>query len=113
MSLECAAEMLETCIRYNEHKAESYLALGEYYLQAREYRKAEGIYTEAFNDGVADAAVYLGRIHEQGGGSIKSDANYAYDWYLKAANAGSRLGKLETECFKKGMFSGYKRFKNI
>lgn len=113
MSLDRAAEMLEACIRYNEHKAESYMALGEYYLQAREYRKAEGIYIEAFNDGIVDAAVCLGRMHEQGGGSIKADANCAYDWYSKAAAAGSRIGKLETECFKKGMFSGYKRFKNV
>lgn len=112
MSLDRAAEMMEICIQYDEHKAEAHMALAEYYVQCREFRKAESNYLDAVKEGVADAALCLGKLYEKGGGSITADANKAFEWYSKAAEMGSNLGKLETGCFKKGLFGGYKRIRN-
>lgn len=113
ISLDRAAEMMELCIRYNTHTEDAHMALGKYYLSVREFRKAEKHYMDAFGIGVADAAVYLGRLYEKGGGTINADINKAYEYYAKADSTGSALGKEEVSCFKKGMFGGYKRIRSL
>lgn len=110
ISTSQAADMLEVCIKYDTHTNEVRMLLGAYYLQAREYRKSEKHYLDAFYAGVADAAVYLGRLYENGGGTISPDVNKAYEWYQMAASAGSVLGQQETACFervKKGFFGNH------
>lgn len=113
ISKERAVELMEICTRYNAHKKDAYMMLGEYYLQAKEYRKAEINYQEAFKAGVADAAVYLGRLYENGGGSIYASAERAYAWFVKGAEAGSSIAQAEADCFKKSLFNGYKRVRSI
>lgn len=113
ISLDRAAEMMELCIRYNTHKEDAHMMLGKYYLSVREFRKAEKQYLDAFAIGIADAAVYLGRLYENGGGTINTDCNKAYEYYMKAASAGSTLGREEVSCFKKGMFGGYRRIRSL
>lgn len=108
-----AAEMMEECIRYDTQKEKAHMALGKYYLSAGNFRKAEKQYMDAFAIGVADAAVCLGRLYEQGGGTIDADTNRAYEYYVKAACAGSALGKEEASCFKKGIFGGYRRIRSL
>lgn len=113
ISLEKAAEMMELCIRYDTHVEDAHMTLGKYYLSVGEYRKSEKQYMDAFAMGVAEAAVCLGRLYERGGGTISVDINKAYEYYMKAASAGSALGKEEASCFKKGMFGGYKRIRSL
>lgn len=113
ISFDKAAETMELCIRYNTRKEDAHMALGKYYLSVREFRKAEKQYMDAFALGVADAAVYLGRLYEKGGGTINADINKAYDYYTKAASLGSSLGKEEISCFKKGILGGHKRVRSI
>lgn len=113
-SPEEAAEMMEDYINYDGiHKANAHLILGEYYFAVREYRKAERHYMDAFSLGISDAAVYLGRLYENGGGTISADVKKAFEWYLKAAEAGSSIGKEEVGCFKKSVFFGYHRTRNL
>lgn len=113
MSVDEAADMMETCVYYDTKKEKAHMALGKYYLSAREFRKAEKNYLDAFSMGVADAGFFLGRLYEYGGGTINADINKAYEWYSKAANAGSVISQRELGCFKKGMFGGYKRISNV
>lgn len=108
-----AAELMEVCVQYNTHEEEAHMSLGKYYLSVGEYRKAEKHYMDAYAIGVFDAAVFLGRLYEKGGGTINADPNRAFDWFSKAASAGSDLGKEEVACFKKGMFGGYRRIRSI
>ena len=113
VSLDQAAEMMELCIRYDTNKEEAHMALAKYYLSVRDFRKAEKQYMDAFALGVADAAAYLGRLYEKGGGTITADVDRAYEYYAKAAAAGSSLGEEEVSCFKKGLFGGYKRVRSL
>ena len=113
ISLERASEDMELCLRYKSHEKEAHVLLGDYYLQSRDFRRAEGHYLDAFSLGSADAAVYLGRLYEHGGGTIRSDINKAVEWYQKASAAGSQLGATEESCFKKGLFGGYKRIRGL
>lgn len=113
ISLERAVEMLEVCIKYDAHRKEAHFELGKYYHSAREFRKAEKQYSDAFSMGVADAAAELGKLYELGGGTINADINKAVYWYEKAANAGSTIGIAELECFKKGLFGGYRRVRSL
>lgn len=108
-----AAELMEICIQYDTHVEKAHMSLGKYYLSVGEYRKAEKQYMDAFSKGISDAAVFLGRLYEKGGGTINADPSRAFDWYSKAASAGSELGKEEVACFKKGMFGGYRRIRSI
>jgi len=111
---EQAAEMMEAYINaYDHHEDDAHMLLGHYYISAREYRKAEHQYLEAFSHGNIDAAINLGRLYETGGGTIPSDINKAYEWYLKAAESGSIVGKNEISCFKKGFFGGYRRIRSL
>ncbi len=113
ISLDQAAELMECCIRYDTEKEVAHMALGKYYLSAKEFRKAEKHYMDAFALGIADAAVYLARLYENGGGSITANVDKAYEWYTKAASAGSRIGQEEISCFKQGFFGGYKRIRSL
>lgn len=113
ISPEEAAKLMEICIYNNSHTQEAHLALGHYYLRTFNYRLAEEHYLEAFHEGCADAAVYLGRLYETGGGTIKANPNVAYEWFVRAASAGSALGQREKECWKKVVFAGWKRISRI
>ncbi len=113
ISLEEAAHLMEVCIYNESHTQEAHLALGHYYLQTFNYRLAEEHYLEAFHGGNADAAVYLGRLYEAGGGTIKASPNMAYEWFARAAAAGSARGQREKDCFRKGLLGGWKRVSNI
>lgn len=113
ISLDEAAEMMELCIKYDTHSAEAHMALGHYYLATRNYRMAEKHYLDAFNLGVADAGVFLGRLYENGGGTINPNSNMAYEWFAKAANKGSALGNQEVQCWKKGLLGGYRRIRRL
>lgn len=108
-----AAIDLEACSRFETHKKEAHMMLGNYYRTVREFRKSENNYMQAFDMGVADAAYYLGKLYESGGGTISADINRAYEWYSKAANAGSVSGANEAACFKKGLFGGYRRVRSL
>lgn len=113
MSLEQAAKMMEACLNYDMPKDEGYMILGKYYYSVHEFRKAEKQYMNAFDLGVADAAVLLGKLYEDGGGTIHADINKAVEWYSKAAEAGSLRGREEISCFKKGIFGGYRRIRSL
>lgn len=113
MPLHQAAERMELCVSYKTNLPEAHMALGRYYLYIGEYRKAEKNYMDAFSLGVPEAAVLLGRLYEKGGGTIPASPSRAYEWYLRAANAGSEIGKAEADCFRKGMFGGIKRYRNL
>lgn len=108
-----ASEMMELCIQYNTHAKEAHACLGQYYHSTHEYRNAENHFIAAYNEGDADSAVYLGRLYEYGGGSIIANVNKAYEWYVKATDAGSSIGAEEVACFKKSLLGGYKRVRRI
>lgn len=108
-----AAEMLEDVARYDGYQDQAHFELGRYYYIKRRYLRAVKHLSASFDTGDTEAAVIIGRIYEKGDGSISIDFNKAYEWYSKAANAGDRIGKAEAECFRKGMFGGYKRYRHI
>lgn len=114
MKPEDAERDLEICIKYNYKVKESHNILADYYMRIGNYRGAEKHYMDAFNNGLADAAVYLARLYEKGGGSIQSNTNLAYEWFKKAADAGSYLGKQELECWKPGLLGlRFKRYRSL
>lgn len=113
ISLDEAAEMMEMCIEYKTHTADAHMTLGHYHLATRNYRVAEKHYLDAFDFGIADAGVFLGRLYENGGGTIKPNSNLAYEWFVKAANNGSALGNQEAQCWKKGILGGYRRRRSV
>lgn len=113
ISLEEAVELMEACIHHDYKKTEAHMLLGQYYHRsAKEFRKAENHFLNAYSLGEAEAACCLGWLYETGGGSITADPNKAYEWFVKAAAAGSNTGRTEAACFKKGLFGGYRRIKN-
>lgn len=109
VSKEQAAEWMLDCIRYDSHTVEAHMALGHYYISARDYRLAEQHYIDAFDKGNYDAAVYLGRLYETGGGSINANPNRAYEWFAKAAAGESVMGQREVACWKKKLIGGWHR----
>lgn len=109
ISMELAEDMMLSSIGYDIHNTEACIILGNYYKTIYEYRNAEKYYLDAFSAGEAEAAVYLGRLYECGGGSIRADIAKAVEWFQKAANAGSRVGQKELQCFRKGILGGYRR----
>lgn len=113
-NMEKAADMLEAVISYStSEKTEAHLLLADYYLRTGSYRKAESHYLELFQEGFADAGVYLGRLYEKGGGTIRANINLAYEWYEKAKNQGSELGEKEISCFQRSFFGGLKRIRSL
>ena len=66
-----------------------------------------------FNEGYADAGVFLGRLYEHGGGSIKANIKVAYEWYEKAKQKGSILAEQELSCFTVGFWGSIRRVKNL
>lgn len=68
---------------------------------------------DAFEIGEPDAAFFLGKLYESGGGTINADVNKAFEWYSKAAEAGSVIAQEEVSCFKKGLFGGYRRIRSL
>ncbi len=112
LPMEDAAEIMESCCEYDSFEGISHMDLGNYYSSTRQFMRAVKHYTAAFEHGIADAGVSVGRIYENGGGSVAADVNMAYTWYTKAADAGSSLGVAEAACFKSGLFGGYKRVRS-
>lgn len=108
-----AAEQMQQCAEFHSHAKDANEQLGAYYLSILEYRKAEKYLQDALHLGAAEAGVLMGRLYEQGGGTIAASADKAHEWFVKAAEAGSRLGSEEAACFKKGLFSGYKRVRRL
>lgn len=62
-------------------------------------------FTKAFEDGNVEAALRIAEIFEK----KKYDADKAYEWYSKAANAGSEEGAAEANKFRRTMLGHYKR----
>lgn len=111
---EEAAKTFEAIISLDfSEKTEIRLLLVKYYLEQSNYRKAEGQYLELFNEGYADAGVFLGRLYEHGGGSIKANIKVAYEWYEKAKQKGSILAEQELSCFTVGFWGSIRRVKNL
>ena len=111
ISPDNAAELMQLCLRHNSHTKEANIILGQYYLRVRNYRLAEKHFLDAFRAGDADAAVYLGQLYEAGGGTVKANPSMAYEWFTKAAAAGSEWGRQEVACWRKGLLGGWHRFK--
>ncbi len=107
-----AIDILDECIRRDFHTQEANWILAEYCNHTHRYQRAIRHYVAAFESGNADAAVEIGRIYEKGDGSVGLDPNVAYDWYMKAANAGSATGQAQVECFTKGFLGKVKRIRN-
>lgn len=112
-SLSEAVNRMQECMEYHTRDKEVNEVLGNYYFAMREYRKAERYLLESFRLGAANAGVVLGRLYEAGGGTISASAEKAYEWYSKAAAAGSEIGREEAGCFKKGLLGGYKRVRRL
>ena len=113
MDLSEAAELMEDVCTYSGYEDDGHTILGDYYSNKRQYMRAIRHYTASFEKGNVDAAVMIGRLYERGDGSLGLDQDTAYSWYLKAANAGSELGKQEVQCFRAGFFGGYKRYRSL
>ena len=108
-----AAEIMEDLTNYNCLKGEDYMILGDYYSEVRDFRNAESKYAEAFDKGIADAALTLGRMYESGAGTSIANVQTAVSWYRKAANAGCEEAQRELGCFTEKLFGGYKRVKRL
>ncbi len=113
ISKDEAAEMMEDVVEYDGYEDQAHYELGRYYHANRRYMRAIKHLSASFESGDVEAAVILGRIYEKGDGSISADTTKAYEWYVKAANAGSSTGKAEMACFRSGLFGGYKRVRHI
>lgn len=113
ITIEEALIGLQACIGMNTCVKDAYMSLGLYYLETRDYRKSEEHLSKAFAAGAADAGVYLGRLYENGGGTINPNDQLAHEWFDKAAKQGSELGKKELECWKKKLFGGYRRVRRF
>ena len=112
MTIDEALHGIETCLSMNAHVADASLSMGLYCYETRDYRLAVKHLQTAYNAGSADAAVHLGRLYENGGGTVKANEQTAYEWFEKAANGGSELGKKELSCWKKKLFGGYRRVRS-
>jgi len=112
LSKEEAAELMEEVVQYGSYAGQAHYELGRYYHSERRYMRAVKHLSASFDNGDAEAGVMIGRIYEKGDGSISADPAKAYEWYVKAAHAGSSTGKAEMECFRSGIFGGYKRFRH-
>lgn len=62
-------------------------------------------FVKAFDNGNSEAALRVAEIYEK----RLSDTDSAYEWYAKAAAAGSEEGIAESGKFKRTMFGHYKR----
>lgn len=112
ISKDEAAEMMEDVAEYDGYEDQAHYELGRYYHSNRRYMRAIKHLSASFDKGDVEAAVIIGHIYEKGDGSISADPTKAYEWYVKAANAGSSIGKAEMACFRSGIFGGYKRFRH-
>ena len=118
MSLEKAAKTLQEYLEVGEYSPfdhKGYLAkyhnlisanlahdaLGLYYCHIGDSRSAEREWRAAFDAGSAESGVRLGKLYEKGMGPIAANAAIAFDWYKKAADAGSKRGKVEAACFER------------
>lgn len=108
-----AIETLDECIERDYNASEANWILAEYCNNTHRYQRAIRHYAKAFQAGNADAAVAIGRIYEKGDGSVGLDPSLAYDWYLKAANAGSAIGRAEVACFTTNFFGKVKRVRHL
>lgn len=108
-----AIDVLDECIERDFHAQEANWILAEYCNHTHRYQRAIRHYTKAFEAGNADAAVEIGRIYEKGDGSVGLDPSIAYEWYVKAANAGSNIGRAEVACFAKGFLGKVKRIRQV
>ena len=109
MSMEQAAELLQICISHDSYVEKCHMLLGQYEQNRGNYRLAENHFMQAVSAGSADAAVWLGKLYEHGAGTIKANANQAYEWYSKAASMGSQWGKQELSGWRKGLLGGWRR----
>lgn len=107
-----AIQMIEAAIESNYMVEKYHVLLGNYYMEAKDYRSAESHLLAAFDEGNAAAGLQLARIYEHGAGSIAADVRKGVEWYQKAAEAGSVEAKKELSCFTEKLFGGYKRVKN-
>lgn len=108
-----AIETLDECVERDYNASEANWILAEYCNNTHRYQRAIRHYTKAFQAGNADAAVAIGHIYEKGDGSVGLDPSLAYDWYLKAANAGSAIGRAEIACFTTNFFGKVKRVRQL
>lgn len=76
-------------------------ALGLYYYQIGDSRSAEREWRAAFDAGSAESGVRLGELYEKGMNPIAANAAIAWEWYKRAADAGSKRGKAEAACFER------------
>lgn len=128
-------QMMQACTDYEGYEIRARRALADYYVQigstteARIHLKALydlgehdaaynlGVvygdepllaidwFTKAFEGGNVEAALRLAEVYEK----KKYDADRAYEWYSKAATAGSEVGAAEVKKFKLTVFGHFKR----
>lgn len=128
-------QMMQTCLEYEGYEVQVRNALADYFASVGSYSEARyhlkclydqgdksasyrlGLvsvdepllaikwFTESFNEGNVDAALRIAEVYEK----RNNDQDNAYQWYLKAANAGSDVGAIETRKFKRTMLGRYKR----
>lgn len=128
-------QMMQACTEYAGYELRARRALADYYAQIGSTSEAKiqlkalydlgerdaaynlGVaygdepllaidwFTKAFEDGNIEAALRVAEVYEK----EKYDADRAYEWYSKAASAGSEKGAAEVKKFKRTMLGHYKR----